>query len=100
MARRLRSSAGPVTSQQDEELARNIIRYFLRNRFAADTLEGLVRWRLLEQRVDHDVEATVRALDLLVGKGLLREVQSPASGPLFSLDAGHTAEAERFVEEE
>jgi hypothetical protein len=90
-----------VTLNRTEELAREIIQYFLRNRFAADDLEGIVRWRLRTERIDENVEATLRALELLVAKGFLQTpTPSTAAGPVFSLNPQKVDEAERFLSQE
>lgn len=39
----------------DSKLALEILQYYLRHPEAADTLEGVARWRLLEQRIHHTV---------------------------------------------
>ena len=40
-----------------------ILSYFLRNPLAADTLEGVARWRLLDEVVYRKVEETRAALE-------------------------------------
>ena len=58
----------------------------MRNPHAADTLEGIARWRLLEGVVDHMVEDTRQAIEWLIARGFL-EVRSTAhSPPIYSLN--------------
>ena len=77
--------------------AREILRYFLRNREAADSLYGIARWRLLEEAVRHSVETTEAALHWLVATGFLLEQPSGASDPIFRLNVERVAEAAHFL---
>jgi len=79
-----------------EEIAKDILSYFLDNPQAADDLEGVARWRLLRQTIHRDVEETGEALDWLVQRGLLTRV--PAAGSaIFRLRAEQRAEAAAFM---
>jgi len=77
--------------------AREILDYFLRNPQAADSLEGVARWRLLEGTIQRGVEEISQALGWLVAQGFLTEEPVTGSGPLFSLNHERTPEAERFA---
>ena len=79
-------------------MAKEVLRYFVHNPQAADSLEGVARWRLLEETVQRHVEATHQALNWLVAQGFLRQVTSPGTGPIFSLNAERRGEAERFLD--
>ena len=79
-------------------MAREILRYFLRNPQAADSFEGVARWRLIEEVVQRRVEGTHQALSWLVRHGFLREVSTAGTGAIFSLNPERQAEAERFLE--
>lgn len=81
----------------EPEMARDILRYFLRNPQAADSIEGVARWRLLEEVVQRQVEGTRRALSWLVRHGFLREVSTTSTGAIFSLNPERQGEAERFL---
>jgi hypothetical protein len=48
-----------------------ILEYLLRNPDAGDTIEGIVEWWLLEQRIMQALEATRKSLDELVARDLL-----------------------------
>ncbi len=80
-----------------QNFAREVLRYFLRNPKAADSLEGVVKWRLAEENVHRTVQATRCALQLLVDKGYLVERRSPIAGELFALNPRKRREAERFA---
>lgn len=81
-----------------EDSARNVLRYFLRNPQAADSLEGVAKWRLAEEQVHQTVQMTSRALQMLVGKGYLIERRSALTGKFFALNKENRREAERFVQ--
>ena len=81
----------------EPELAKEILRYFLRHPQAADSFEGVARWRLIEEVVQRRVEGTHKALSWLVRHGFLREVSTAGTGAIFSLNPERQAEAERFL---
>jgi hypothetical protein len=60
--------------------------YFLRNPAAADSLEGIARWRLLEQAIHRTTTETEGALKWLVDEGYLIEMEQPRSRQLFRLN--------------
>ncbi|HUP10205.1 MAG TPA: hypothetical protein VMU47_23840 [Caldimonas sp.] len=65
--------------------AKEILRYFLRNPGAADTLEGVARWRLMDERIHGTVEETDQALAWLVAEGLLLKESRDGLDPTFCL---------------
>lgn len=73
--------------------------FFLRNSNAADNLEGVARWRLLEETVHQSVEETERAVRWLVAKGFLREVATTAAGSIFMINPDMREQAERYLAE-
>ena len=75
-----------------------ILRYFLRHRTAADTYEGIVRWRLREETIRQTTEETMRALDWLVERGYIRMEPVLNGAPLFRLDEARAAEAEALLQ--
>jgi hypothetical protein len=77
-------------------LAKDVLNYFLRNPEAADDLEGVARWRLLEEAVHRRVDETRQALAWLVDEGFLIETPTP-QGPVFSLNARNREQAETLV---
>lgn len=79
-----------------EEVAKQVLRHFLRNPQSADTLEGIVHWRLLEERIHHTLVETQSALERLVAEGYLRVV-SAGSKNIYTLNTTKRKEAEEFV---
>ena len=80
-----------------EEIAKDVLEYFLRNPQAADDLEGVARWRLLSQIIHRDVEETRLALDWLVQQGYLDKAARTGAGAIFRLRGEQRAEAEEFL---
>jgi hypothetical protein len=87
-------------TEDQAEVAGEILRYFLRNPLAADSLEGITRWRLLDERIHRKLEETERALSALVERGLLIAEESPGlAGRVFRLDPAKLKEAEAYLEQ-
>lgn len=85
------------SSRQPVRVAREILAYFLRNPAAADSLEGLARWRLLEQVIHRNVVDTKKAVEWLVKRELLIESSDLSQGRLFRLNPGRRDEAELLI---
>jgi hypothetical protein len=82
-----------------DEPAKKILRYFLRNQGAADTYEGIVRWRLREESIHQTTKETQHALAWLVVSGFLCEQRISRGPPLFRLNPDKRAEAREFLDE-
>ncbi len=80
-----------------EEIARDILNYFLRNPQAADDLEGLARWRLLRETIHRSIEETDHAVEWLVERGFLIKLSPVGSNAIFSLNFENLGLAESFV---
>jgi hypothetical protein len=76
---------------------RDVLSYFVRHPRAADSLEGVVRWRLLEEKLDQDVNETRKALSWLVSQGLLLTDSPKGAKALFYLNGERVRDAERLV---
>jgi hypothetical protein len=87
---RLASHGVPTT-------AREILGYFVRNPDAADSLEGIVRWRLLEQVIHRTISDTEVALKWLVAEGYLIETELPHSRRLFRLNPEKYGHAQNLL---
>lgn len=89
----------PRKASTPTELAKEILSYFLRNPHAADSLEGVARWRLMEERVHRQLENTDQALNWLVRRGFLVKVSSEWTESVYQLNDVNRSTAERFVSE-
>jgi len=87
------------TERDEEKLARYILGYFLRNPQSADSLEGVARWRLLDETIHHALTETRGALERLVAEGYLLQVSVPGSDRIYVLNAEKRGEAEKFMGE-
>jgi hypothetical protein len=88
------------TSQESENLAREILAYFLRNPQSADDLHGITRWRLLDQMIHHALHDTRAALDLLVTEGYLTKESITGADPIFRLNSDRQTDALTFVNDQ
>lgn len=77
---------------------REILDYFLHNPQAADSLEGVARWRLMDEIIHRSVDEIGEALDWLVAKGFLIEESSPGAAPVFRLNHRRVSKAKQFLE--
>ena len=80
-----------------QEVAGDILKYFLCNPAAADNLEGMARWRLLSETIQRSVQQTSQALEWLVRRGFLLKLDTGGSGPVFCLNLEKRAEAEKLL---
>lgn len=83
----------------DEAAVREVLNYFVQNRHAADSVEGIARWRLLHEVVRRKVVDTRSALEWLVEREFLIKDAVTGGAPIFSLNEGKVSEAETFLEE-
>ena len=82
----------------DQNVVRQILSYFVHSLRTADTLEGIARWRLLQERVRYSVRQTEAALRWLVEKGFLEDVFPAASrSSIFRLNPNRLGDAKRFL---
>jgi len=81
----------------DAAAVNEILGYFVRNPQAADNLEGIARWRLLNEFITRQVDQTQRALLWLVAKGYLRERSAAGTGAIYSLNPDKADQACEFL---
>jgi hypothetical protein len=81
----------------DPEIAKQILLYFVRNPQAADSLEGIARWRLLEERLSRTVKQTEEVVKWLVSEGYLQEIEPTGCTKLYRLDPRRQDQAVRFL---
>lgn len=79
-----------------EKVAREVMSYF-HSTAAVDTLEGIARWRLAQQRIDHTVDETSAALQLLMTRGFVEEVLTGVGQTLYRLNASRRGEVEALL---
>ena len=80
-------------------VAKEILRYFLRNPEAVDSLTEIARWRLMQEAVRRSVEETRVALTWLIEQGYVREEVHIGTESLFQLDPSRLKDAVEFVKD-
>jgi len=91
------SNLQPSRFTAEPEIARQVLNYFVRNPRAADTLEGIARWRLLEEQLQNSLRQTDAAITWLVEQGYLEVVQPVSSVRLYRLDPLRQKDALHFL---
>jgi hypothetical protein len=86
-----------MTHRHTDEIAEDVLSYFLRNPQAADNLEGIARWRLLSEAIHRTVEQTSQVLEWLVSQGILSKLTAAGSEPVYCLNRGRIADAEALL---
>jgi hypothetical protein len=66
-----------------DELAAEIREYLDQNPNAADTLDGIVQWWIVQQRFLRGIQAADRAVKRLIEQGRMEEVQAPDGRSIF-----------------
>ena len=84
-------------SRKIEKAAREVMCYLLDNTGSADTLEGIARWRLMQQRIDQAVDETTAAVRLLITRGFVEEVRTGVGPALFRLSDERRGDVEKAV---
>jgi hypothetical protein len=84
---------------QREQIARDILKYLLHHPAAADTFEGIARWRILEEVTRRSIASTEGAMEWLIAEGFLCEEKIAGGRTIFRLAAGKKKEAELLVKE-
>src|SRR5262245_31900134 len=85
----LRLKSGP--------LGYEILEYLLRHPEAGDTIEGIVEWWMLEQRIVHALEEVQGSVDELVARGLLLAHRALDGRTHYRLCSGKEAEIRRII---
>ena len=76
---------------------RDVLAYFLQHPSTADSLEGIARWRVLQETSPHIVEQVHLALAWLVRERLLLREDRIGLAPTFRLDPARSDEAKRLL---
>jgi hypothetical protein len=86
-----------ASGERPNQITRDILSYFLRNPQAADNLEGIARWRLLNEIVHRRVDETRNALNWLVENGFLTETAFVGIEPVYRLNGEKAQAAEQLL---
>jgi hypothetical protein len=85
------------TSKRHMKVREDVLNYFLRFPEAADSLEGVARWRLREEYIHSTLEETHLALEWLASHGFLVSEELASAGKVYLLDVSRREEAEKFL---
>jgi len=81
----------------DPAVVKEVLRYFIENPHAADDLEGITRWRLVEHQIRRRVEETRQALTWLVERDFLQRAAAGGAAPIFTLNPDKADAARALV---
>jgi hypothetical protein len=76
-----------------------LLRYFVRHPDNAESLEGMVRWRLAEETIHRSVAEIDEALHWLVQQGLLVERSTLGTDAMFSINESRMSDAKTLLED-
>lgn len=81
-------------------VTKDVLRYFLRNPEAVESLTGIARWRLMQEQIRRSIEETQLALAWLVAEGYVQEETRLGTEKLFQLNPARKKDAELFLTRE
>lgn len=76
-----------------------VLEYFIRNPTAVDSLEGVARWRLMNEATRRSVVETEKALRALVAHQFLEQISQLGLTPVFRLKPERIDAAREFLEQ-
>jgi len=79
-------------SQNDNEIvqvAEDIERYLVTHPNAADTLEGIARWWLQQQRFIDSLDRVYEALEVLIRKGMVKKMTNADGKNIYRYSCSH-----------
>ena len=79
------------------EIAYEILAYLAEHPEAQDTLDGIVQWWLLEQKIKHQTNIVKEAVAELVDKGLLLEYKSRDSQVHYRTNQSKSDEIKKLL---
>jgi hypothetical protein len=87
MKRKCVSPDGPAIEKQPNKLT--VLECLMSG---MDTLEGIVEWRLLQQRIKYETAKVKKALDELIAEGLILERKMPDNRICYQVNPGKMEE--------
>ena len=82
---------------QKLDIAHEILAYRADHPEAHDTLDGIVQWWLLGQKVENKSAIVKKAVDELVGMGLILQCQNKKSQIYYRMNPGNYEEIQKFL---
>jgi hypothetical protein len=85
------------TAKSKEEVAKEILNYFLRHPETADNFLGIARWRLMQEEIHRSVATTAEAVRWLIAEGYLNRASTEGPDEIFQLNPEKIREAQAFI---
>jgi hypothetical protein len=79
------------------DLTKQVLAYFVRNPGAADSAEGIARWRIMDEKIRSTVQNTFAVLRWLVAEGYLDEVSTRGAGSIFRFNTERIDDARELI---
>ena len=73
-------------NKEKREACQHILGYLLDNPNASDTLDGIMEWWLLNQKIRFETRIVFQAVTKLVADGLIVEQQGPDSQTIYRIN--------------
>ncbi len=86
----------PFDSEMSQVLC-DILAYAAEHPDAGDTVEGIVQWWLLQQRIKHQESLVRKALAELMARGLMNERQGIDGRTRYQINPHKQKETEAFI---
>lgn len=101
MGCRMKRPEQSVEREEDStwEVALKILNYLAENPKAADTVDGILQWWLLDRAIIEEEERVGQALNRLVERNLIVTVQAPDSRRHYQLNAERIEETRELIQE-
>jgi hypothetical protein len=77
-----------------------VLEYLADHTEAEDTLEGIVEWWLLEQSIKYEMARVKEALQELIAKGLIMEVEGPGRDTFYRINNQKRGEIETLLKQD
>lgn len=89
-----------MSTDEKSEVVRQILNYLTNHTEAQDTLEGIIQWWLLEERIKRHTETVKNALSELVARGLLTEHKLSDMRSCYAVNRQKMHEIRALLEQE
>lgn len=73
---------------EKSHICHEILSYLAEHPDAKDTIEGIIEWWLLEQKIKHQADIVKEALEELINKGLIMERKNKNAHSYYQLNQG------------
>jgi hypothetical protein len=87
------------TPAKECNLTYQVLAYLLENPKAEDTLEGVLQWWLLQQRIGFEMNRVKKALEELAVKNFVVEIRGPENRVFYRINEGKRNEIEVFLKQ-